>query len=183
MHSVIRFCSHCGNPTTERIPEGDSLPRQVCSVCQTIHYQNPRLVVGTLPIWEDSVLLCRRAIAPRKGYWTLPAGFMENGESAEEAALRETEEEARARVTLQGLYVFASIPAISQVHLLYRAQLEDTRFSPGPESLECRLFPLADIPWKDLAFRSITFGLQRYGEDAGSGRYPLHSTVLAPILP
>ena len=139
--TTIKFCSACGSDRIERrIPDGDNLPRLVCAACGTIHYQNPKIVVGCLPEWEDQVLLCRRAIEPRHGLWTLPAGFLENGETVEAGAVRETLEEASARVVVGDLYTMISLPHISQVYMMFRAQLVDLDFGPGPESLEVRLF-------------------------------------------
>lgn len=178
MDPAINFCSVCGNPTVVKIPPGDALPRHVCDVCGTIHYRNPRMVVGTLPVWGDQILLCRRAIEPRYDKWTLPGGFMENGESLEEAAERETREEACARIELAGLYATVSVPAIHQVHFFFRARLLDTDFAAGEETLETRLFHESEIPWDDLAFRTVEFALRRYFADVASGRFGLHSTSL-----
>lgn len=167
------------------IPPGDQRPRQVCPACGTIHYHNPKLVVGCLPVWEDRILLCRRAIEPRLGFWTLPAGFMEADESLAQAALRETMEEACARVELQGLHTVVNIPYISQVHVIYRARLLDTGFSPGDESLETQLFSENEIPWEELAFRSITLALRNYFHDRREGTFILREDTLepAPALP
>lgn len=168
---IVNYCSHCGEKVVFRVPEGDNLPRHLCEACGSIHYLNPRLIIGTLPEWEDRILLCRRAIEPRRGFWTLPAGFMELGETAEQAALRETLEEANARVELSGLFTLLSVPHVDQVHLFYRAQLLDLDFSAGPESLEVALFREAEIPWKDLAFRTVTTTLQHYLTDRSSGKF------------
>ncbi len=168
---ILNYCCHCGEKVVFRVPEGDNLPRYLCEACGAIHYLNPRLIVGTLPEWEDRILLCKRAIEPRRGFWTLPAGFMENGETAEQAALRETLEEANARVELSGLFTLLSVPHVDQVHLFYRAQLLDLDFSAGPESLEVALFKEADIPWKDLAFRTVSTTLQHYLKDRSSGNF------------
>ncbi len=174
----VKYCSECGQPVRLKIPAGDNRPRHVCDACGTIHYQNPKIVAGALPVWEDRVLLCRRAIEPRYGLWTLPAGFMENGESMEEAALRESGEEANARLELQGLYTVISLPTINQVYVLYRARLQDTDFAPGEESLETALFREAEIPWDRLAFRTIRYTLERYFEDRRRGTFPLHEHVI-----
>ena len=173
--SILNYCSHCGEKVVFRVPEGDNLPRYLCEACGAIHYLNPRLIVGTLPEWEGRILLCRRAIEPRRGFWTLPAGFMENGETTEQAALRETLEEANARVELSGLFTLLSVPHVDQVHLFYRAQLLDLDFSAGPESLEVTLFKEADIPWKDLAFRTVSTTLQHYLTDRSSGNFVFRS--------
>ncbi len=161
----MKFCSQCGAEVTLRVPEGDNRERFVCTRCQLVHYQNPKIVAGCIPEWGDRILLCKRAIEPRYGLWTLPAGFMENGESIEQAAMRETWEEARARVSITGLYSLFSIPHISQVYLLFRGDLEDGRFAPGPESLECRLFSVDEIPWASLAFPVVRETLARYRSD------------------
>ena len=152
----MKFCSTCGSPRVERVvPNGDSLVRDVCAACGTIHYQNPKVVVGCLPEWEDKVLLCKRAIEPRMGLWTLPAGFLENGETLASGAIRETLEEADARVAVGDLYAVISLPQISQVYMMFRARLLDLGFGPGPESLEVRLFDENEMPWESLAFRTI----------------------------
>lgn len=142
----MKFCSLCGATVVQRIPDGDNRLRYVCDACHTVHYQNPRIVAGSLPVWDGQVLLCRRAIAPRLGYWTLPAGFMENGETLAQAAARETEEEANARIGDLQLYTLFDLPHISQVYLFFRAELLDLDFSAGDESLEVRLFDEAEIP-------------------------------------
>jgi ADP-ribose pyrophosphatase YjhB (NUDIX family) len=174
----MKFCSLCGAMVVLRVPEGDQHPRHVCTVCGNIHYQNPKLVVGTLPVWENKVLLCRRAIEPRRGYWTLPSGFMEIGESTSEGALRETQEEACARVELIGLYTLINIPHISQVHLLYHARLLNLDFAPGEESLETRLFDEQNIPWSELAFRSVSVSLRHYFSDRTLGLFPFREETL-----
>lgn len=138
------------------------------------------MIIGSLPAWEDKVLLCRRAIEPRYGYWTLPGGFMENGESADAAAMRETLEEAGARIEIIGLYSLYSLPYIDQVHMLYRARLLDLDFSPGPESLEVRLFSEDEIPWNELAFRPVRYSLEHYFSERKSGSYNLHTGELTP---
>jgi ADP-ribose pyrophosphatase YjhB (NUDIX family) len=174
----MNFCSQCGEPVSFRIPEGDTLPRFVCGGCQTIHYQNPKMVVGCIPEWEDKILLCRRAIEPRYGLWTLPAGFMENGETAPAGAQRETLEEANARVEIGDLYTFLSLPHISQVYVMFRARLLDLNFSVGIESLDVRLFAEDEVPWEQLAFRTIHFTLEHYFEDRRSGRFSVHTGVI-----
>ena len=161
----MNYCSLCGARTEIKVPEGDSLPRSVCTACHTIHYQNPRVIAGTLPIWRDQVLLCKRAIAPRDGYWTLPAGFLENSETIAEGAARETMEEANAKVSDLQLYTVFSLPHISQVYTFFRAALEGPEYSSGPESLEVELFYEQDIPWDQLAFPVITQTLQHYFAD------------------
>lgn len=176
----MKFCSDCGGEVTQRIPDGDSRPRYVCTVCHTIHYQNPRIIAGCLPIWGEQVLLCRRAIEPRYGYWTIPAGFMENGETVAEGAERETWEEAEARVRDVTLYTVFNIPYINQVYMLHRAHLLDGQYGIGEESLECRLFNEEDIPWDDLAFPSVKRTLKHYFNDRRAGEFVLRIEDLRP---
>jgi len=171
----MKFCSDCGARVSFRVPPGDRLARHVCDACGTIHYQNPRMVVGSLPVWGERILLCRRAIEPRLGFWTLPSGFMENGETTAQAAVRETLEEANARVELGPMYTLYNVPHVDQVHIVYRATLLDLDFSPGEESLEVALFELADIPWDDIAFRSIRHTLDRYVADRVRGSFGFHT--------
>ena len=170
----MKFCSNCGAPVSLKIPPGDSLPRHVCDACNTIHYQNPKMVVGCIPEWEDRILLCRRAIEPRHGLWTVPAGFMENGETTYQGAARETLEEANARVEVGPLYALYNIPHISQVYILFRARLLDTDFSAGAESLEVRLFTESEIPWDDIAFATVRNTLRHYYADRQRGAYEFH---------
>lgn len=182
----MKFCSHCGSNRLEwRIPDGDTLPRHVCANCHTIHYQNPKVVVGCLPEWEGRVLLCKRAIEPRYGLWTLPAGFLENGETVVAGALRETLEEANARVEVGALYTVISLPQINQVYMMFRARLADLGFGPGVESLEVRLFDEAEIPWESLAFRTITRTLRNFFLDRKRGSFDIHLSALErrPPLP
>ena len=174
----MKFCSACGSSVTQTIPAGDNRPRFVCPECDTIHYQNPKMVVGTLPVWEDKVLLCKRAIEPQYGKWTLPAGFMENHESTQEGALRETFEEAGARVEISHLFTLYNLPYISQVYLMFRARLLDLEFVAGPESLEVALFTEAEIPWDQLAFRTIEQTLRRYFEDRRNGSFDFHTATI-----
>jgi len=169
----MKFCGECGAAAIEvRVPEGDTLPRLVCGACGTIHYRNPKIVVGCLPEWHGQVLLCKRAIMPRQGLWTLPAGFLENGETLAAGALRETLEEANARVEVGELYTVISLPHISQVYMMFRARLVSTEFGPGHESLEVRLFDEDDVPWGELAFRTITRTLRNYFLDRKIGGFP-----------
>ena len=177
----MKFCSQCGGPVEQRIPQGDNRLRYVCPQCQTIHYQNPRIVAGCLPVWGEQVLLCRRAIEPRKGFWTLPAGFMENGETVEQAAMRETLEEACARVRNLSIYTLINVPHISQVHIFYRAELIDLDFAAGQESLEVRLFDEADIPWSELAFRTVGRTLECFFADRRQQAYPVRSESVPPL--
>ncbi len=166
----MKFCSNCGAQVTLRVPEGDHLPRYVCDACGTVHYQNPRIVVGCVPEHEGRILLCRRAIEPRRRYWTVPAGFMENQETLQEGAARESREEALAEVVIGSLLTVVHVLHAEQVHVFFRAQLPEARFAAGPESLEVMLVEPRDIPWDDLAFRSTEFTLRRYLEDRAAGR-------------
>jgi ADP-ribose pyrophosphatase YjhB (NUDIX family) len=170
----IRHCRVCGSPTEYRVPEGDNRERAVCSACGEIHYENPLNVVGTLPVWGEQVLLCRRAIEPRHGLWTLPAGFMELGETTAEGALRETVEEAGARIELQELFTLLNVVRAGQLHLFYRARMLDTTLDPGPETLEARLFREDEVPWDEIAFRTVRETLRHFFADRRSGHFGLH---------
>jgi len=187
----MKFCSECAHPVALAIPEGDNRPRHVCPHCHTIHYQNPKLVIGTLPVWEQDgklqVLLCKRAIEPRYGYWTLPAGFMENEETTEQAALRETEEEAGADVELGKLFTLLNVAHVHQVHLFYLARLRSLDFAPGEESLEVALYTQDEIPWDDLAFPTVRTTLELFFADRvqvrEGGAYGFHSRdIVRPML-
>ncbi|MGQ9426339.1 NUDIX hydrolase [Gilvimarinus sp. F26214L] len=171
----MKFCSSCGSQLEQRIPEGDDRERHVCASCDTIHYTNPRIITGCLPIHDGKVLLCKRAIEPRHGFWTLPAGFMENGETTQEGALRESWEEARARIDVHELYTLFNLPYINQVYMFYRGTLQDLDFSPGLESLEVDLFSEAQIPWGELAFPVVERTLRYYFQDRQQGHYPLRT--------
>jgi ADP-ribose pyrophosphatase YjhB (NUDIX family) len=179
----MKFCSNCGAPVSFKVPAGDSLPRHVCDACDTIHYQNPRLVVGCIPEWEDRILLCRRAIEPRYGLWTVPAGYMENGETTLQGAARETLEEANARVEVGPLFAIFNIPHISQVYMLFRARLLDGNFSAGAETLEARLFAEADIPWNEIAFATVRQTLNHYYGDRRRGEFKFHIGTIEPMTP
>ena len=174
----MKFCPSCGAQVANRVPPGDSLPRHVCDACGHIHYQNPKLVLGSIPEWQGRLLLCRRAIEPRYGYWTLPAGFMENDETTAEAAARETLEEAGARIELQAPFSMISVPYVNQVHLFYRARLLDLEFKPGVESLEVALFEEARVPWKDIAFRTVGLTLKHWFADRKGGAFGFHAEDL-----
>lgn len=176
----MNYCSNCGAKVELRIPDGDTVARFVCPSCATIHYRNPLMVIGAIPEWEDKILLCKRAIEPRYGRWTLPAGFMELGESAEQAAMRETYEEALARVELGELFTLLSVPYVNQVHLFYRARLLDLDFGAGSESLEVALFREEDIPWPEISFRTVSATLRHFFEDRKRGAYRLHGGALPP---
>lgn len=175
----MKYCSECGSTAlTSRIPEGDTLERIVCGECETIHYQNPRVVVGTIPVWKDKILLCKRAIEPRYGLWTLPAGFLENAETVEQGALRETLEEAKARVDLGEMYMMITLLHVHQVYIMYRAKLADLDFGPGSESLEVRLFDESEVPWESLAFRTITRTLRCWFLDRKLGGFRFRSSAI-----
>ncbi|MER3423293.1 MAG: NUDIX hydrolase [Nitrospiraceae bacterium] len=176
----MKYCSQCGATVSLKIPPGDQLPRFVCEACRTIHYQNPKLVVGCLPEWKDQILLCRRAIDPRTGFWTFPAGFMEKGESTEQAAARETWEEAMAEVEITSLYAVFSLPHISQVYMVFRGTMPRPDIGVGSESLEVQLFELDKIPWDSLAFPVIHEVLSCYVFDRARGRFDLHTGVVPP---
>jgi len=179
----MKFCSECANPLLLRTPPDDNRPRFVCDRCNTVHYQNPKLVVGSIPVWDDGdhpcVLLCRRAIEPRYGYWTLPAGFMENGETTCDGAIRETMEEAGARIRLHELFSLLNVPHVDQVHLFYRATLLDLDYVAGIESLEVKLFSEKAIPWGDIAFPTVSNTLRFFFADHArvrdGGNYDVHS--------
>lgn len=174
-----RYCSHCSGALARSIPAGDDRERAQCHECATIHYENPRLVVGCLPQAADGrILLCRRAIEPRRGYWTLPAGFLENDESTEAGAARESREEACIEVAIDGLFTVFSVPHINQVHMIYRARLASPHYAPGPESLEVRLAAEQDIPWSELAFRTVERSLRLYFEDRRRGSFGVHSGIV-----
>ena len=177
----MKFCSQCGNPVVQRIPDGDNGPRFVCDNCQTVHYQNPRIIAGCLPVWQDRILLCRRAIQPRRGYWTLPAGFMENGETMEAAARRETWEEACARVESLQLYTLFDLPHINQVYMFFRAELSDGEFAAGEESLEVQLFDERDIPWSELAFPTVGRTLECFLADRRSDLFPVRNEPIEAL--
>jgi ADP-ribose pyrophosphatase YjhB (NUDIX family) len=174
----MKFCNQCGNAVNLHIPEGDDRHRHVCGDCETIHYQNPNIIAGCLATYQGKVLLCKRAIEPRHGFWTLPAGFMENNESVEEGAMRETWEEAQAKVELQGLYTLFSLPEINQVYMIYRGKMTKPEFGAGIESLEVELFSEAEIPWDQLAFPVMKKTLRHFFEDRKTEQYPLRSEAL-----
>jgi ADP-ribose pyrophosphatase YjhB (NUDIX family) len=176
----MKFCSNCGAPVQLRVPPGDTLPRHVCDACRTVHYLNPRLVVGCIAEWDDLILLCRRGIEPRYGLWTVPAGYMENGETTFEGAIRETLEEANARVEIGPLYALYNIPHINQVYLLFRARLLDAGVRAGRETLEARLFAEHEIPWNEIAFATVRNTLQHYYADRHRGEYRFHMGTITP---
>ena len=173
-HSPIKFCSNCGAKVEQKIPPGETLVRKVCPSCHTIHYQNPKIVAGCIPEWENQILLCRRAIEPRLGFWTFPAGFMELGESMEEAAARETLEEATAEVEVTSIYAIYTLRRVDQVYVVFRGQLRTREFGVGEESSEVELVSLENIPWESLAFPVIREILARYAEDHRQGQFQTH---------
>ena len=170
----FKHCKACGSPVRYQVPPDDNRERAVCTVCGLVHYENPLNVVGTVPVWGDDVLLCKRNIEPRYGLWTLPAGFLEIGETLADGAVRETVEEAGARIELQGLYSVLNVVRAGQVHLFYRARLLDTDFAPGAETIEARLFSEAAIPWSEIAFRTVGETLRRFFDDRRRGAFGLH---------
>jgi ADP-ribose pyrophosphatase YjhB (NUDIX family) len=178
----MKFCSNCGALVALKTPPGDTLPRHVCDACGTIHYLNPKMIVGCIVEWKDAILLCRRGIEPRHGLWTVPAGFMENGETTAQGAERETLEEANARVEVGPLYALYNIPHINQVYKLFRARLLDLEFSAGAETLEARLFEETEIPWEALAFATVRNTLIHYYADRKSGEYRFHLGTIEPTL-
>ncbi|HEY9095796.1 MAG TPA: NUDIX hydrolase [Hydrogenophaga sp.] len=175
----IQHCRECGQPTTYRLPDdGDTKSRAICTVCHTVHYENPLNVVGTVPVWGETgeqVLLCLRNIEPRKGKWTLPAGFMELQETTAQGALRETIEEAGAQIEMGPLFTLMSVPRVGQVHMYYRARLTSTAFNPGIETIEARLFTEDQIPWDEIAFRTVRETLERYFSDRRRGDFGFHT--------
>ncbi len=167
----MKFCSHCASPISIKIPADDSRERHVCDSCGVIHYFNPRNVVGSSPVYRDQVLLCRRAIEPRHGFWTLPAGFMELGESTTTGAARETQEEAGAIVQIGPLYSLLNVPHAEQVHLFYLATMNSPDFQAGEESLEVALFDEKDIPWSEIAFPTVKQTLEWFFADRAEGLF------------
>ena len=179
--AVMNFCSNCGARVAYRVPPGDSLPRHVCDACGTIHYQNPKLIVGCVAEWQERILLCRRAIEPRHGLWTVPAGFLENGETTAAGAMRETLEEANARIEIDGLFAIWNIPHISQVYMLFRGRLLDPDVSPGAETLEVKLVTEEEVPWQQIAFATVRNTLTHYFNDRRQGEFRLHMGTIEPM--
>ena len=176
----MKFCTYCGSSLRHGIPEGDDRPRHICDGCGTVHYLNPKIIAGCIPVWEDRVLLCRRAIEPRLGCWTLPAGFMELGETLGEAARREAREEANIEVELGPLYTLFSLPHISQLYAFFRARMLEARFSAGAESLEARLFRETEIPWDELSFDTVRRSLQLFFADRRTGGFVFRMEDMGP---
>ncbi len=177
---AMNFCPNCGGKVNHQIPEGDDRPRHVCSACGAIHYQNPKLVVGVIPEWEGRILLCRRAIAPREGLWTLPAGYLENGETAADGARRETWEEARARVDALTPYALFDLTFVNQLYLIFRGAMVSEACNPGDESLAVGFFTEAEIPWDAIAFKVIEETLRRYFRDCTGGAFPFQTGRIHP---
>lgn len=175
----IKHCKACGAAVEYRVPDDDSRERAVCTGCTTIHYENPLNVVGTVPVWQDQVLLCRRNIEPRRGLWTLPAGFMELGETTAEGALRETIEEAGANVEMGPLFTLLNVVRVGQVHFFYLATMRDTELAPGPETIEARLFREDEIPWEEIAFRTSKETLRHFFEDRRGACFGIHCADIA----
>jgi ADP-ribose pyrophosphatase YjhB (NUDIX family) len=171
----IKHCKNCGTAVVYRQPDdGDTKNRAVCPACNTVHYENPLNVVGTVPVWGTQVLLCKRNIEPRKGKWTLPAGFMELDETTAEGAARETVEEAGAKFEMQSLFSVISVPRVGQVHMFYLAKLTSDKFDPGFETQEATLFSEADIPWDEIAFRTVKLTLENFFTDRSKGSFGVH---------
>ncbi len=176
----MNFCTQCGAKVTLQVPAGDDRPRFVCDGCHIIHYENPKMVVGTIPVTDNAILLCRRAIEPRRGKWTLPAGWLENGESVSACALRETQEEACAEVDDLQPYVLANLPFINQVYFFLRARLLNTDFHAGTESLEVQLFTPEAIPWDELAFSAVHDTLRFFCDDLKKSEFPFRILDIKP---
>lgn len=170
----MKYCSSCGSRVSKLVPDGDDRLRVVCPNCETIYYHNPKMVVGAIPVWDGKILLCKRAIEPSHGKWTLPAGYLENGETLAECAIRETEEEAEAKIVDLIPYAAVSLPHIDQVYFMFRSNLADERYAAGAESLEVKLVHPNDIPWADIAFPSIKKVLRMYCQDLCSERWTFH---------
>jgi ADP-ribose pyrophosphatase YjhB (NUDIX family) len=179
----MKFCPDCGQPLEVRIPEGDHLPRHICGACSSVHYQNPKIIVGCVPEHAGRILLCRRAIEPRLGYWTIPAGFMENNETLQQGAARESLEEALAEVEIGSPLAIVHVLHAHQVHVMFRARLAEPRFGVGEESLEVDLYRPEEIPWPEIAFPSVQFALERYLDDRQAGREELHFKAIDRRLP
>lgn len=176
----MNYCSHCGSRVDFRVPEGDDRPRHVCPGCDRIHYINPILVVGCVAEWKDRVLLCRRAIEPRYGLWTLPAGYLEAGETVTEGVQREAFEEARAKLDIVAPYTLLNLTFVNQIYIMFRARLVNGEYGRGSESLDVRLFEERDIPWEDLAFTAVGKTLRFFFEDRVTGRFPFHVGDVSP---
>ena len=175
---MIKFCSQCGSPTRLSIPEGDNRQRAICTVCNHIHYTNPRVIVGCVPTYDGKLLLCKRAIEPRINLWTLPAGFLENGETAADGAVRESWEEAR--ITAEGvqLYRLYDVPYINQLYIFFLCQIRERKFEPGPESYETRLYENSEIPWDEIAFPVVKETIEEFFEDKKNNHFPVRMSEI-----
>ncbi len=182
-YCAVKYCPVCGHPTSAHIPPGDNRVRDCCQQCGAVHYVNPRPVVGTIPLWGTQILMCKRAIEPGRGKWTLPAGFMEVGETTGNGAMRETLEEAGARVTLGPLFSMIDVPHVQQVHIFFQAKLLDADFRAGEESLEVRLFDEAEVPWEEIAFRTVSTTLKLFFRDRANGQFGTHTCAIEVIAP
>jgi ADP-ribose pyrophosphatase YjhB (NUDIX family) len=167
----MKYCSNCAQKVAFRLIEGDNLPRFVCGTCNTVHYQNPKIIVGCLPVFEDKILLCKRGIEPQLGFWNIPGGFMENGETIEAGAFREAYEEAKIKVSNKGLLSVYSVPHINQVHLHFVAKLHEKIWENTVESTDIQLFTEENIPWQDIAFPSNVFSLRAFFENRKTGNW------------
>ena len=180
MLAPIKFCAHCSQPVRQGVPVGDDRLRHICDACGAIHYQNPKVIAGCIPVYGERILLCRRAIEPRLGFWTLPAGFMELGETLAQAARREAQEEAQVEVELESLYTLFSLPHISQVYAFFLARMAEAKFAAGAESLEVRLFHEREIPWDELAFETVRRSLTLFFADRQRGQFIFREEDMEP---
>ena len=171
----MNFCSQCGGAIELKVPADDNRERHICIECEMVHYQNPKIVTGCIPEFGNRILICKRAIEPRYGYWTLPAGFMELGETSPQAAIRETMEEANARVEIISLYTLFNLPHVNQVYMMFRARMDEPDFSPGDESLEVMLCDEGEIPWQEIAFTTVKQTMRFYFEDRKAGKFRIHT--------
>lgn len=170
----MKYCSQCGGPLAYRTPPGDDRPRHICEKCHTVHYQNPKVVVGCIPVWEEKILLCRRAIEPGLGKWTLPAGYLESGETADQGAVRETFEEAGAAVEIVQPYALFSLTFADHIYFIFYARMLDSHFHPGEESLSVKLFSEAEVPWDELAFKVVKEILRHFFRDLSKNKLAFH---------
>lgn len=174
----MNYCTNCGKPLISRVPEGDDRKRYICATCGTVHYSNPKIVVGAIPVYQDRILICRRAIEPRYGLWTLPAGFMEDDETVEQGVRREAMEEAGIKLTNLVPFTMFSLPFVSQVYLMFRAVMPTPRFMAGKESLDVKLISESEIPWDELAFPVIEETLRMFVTDRANGQFEFHSVTI-----
>lgn len=178
----MKFCSDCGGPVERKIPPGDHLPRHVCTACGAVHYRNPKVIAGCIPEWEPGpdgrILMCRRAIEPRLGKWTFPAGFLEQAETSGQGAAREAKEESQAEVEIGALFVVINVPYVSQLYLIHRARMTAPHFGPTAESSEVALMRESEIPWDQIAFPTIWHSLKFFFADRAAGRPGFHTLDL-----